>query len=156
MVGVALRDAGRDGADAHLGHELHRHLRARVRAAEVVDELLEVLDRVDVVVRRRRDQADARRREADLRDVLVDLVAGQLAALAGLRALRHLDLQLVGVRQVVDVHAEAARRDLLDRGAARVAVGVAHEADGILAALAGVRLASDPVHGDREGLVRLS
>ena len=100
----------------------------RVRAAQVVDQLLQILDRVDVVVRRRRDQADARRREADLRDVRVDLVAGQLAALAGLRALRHLDLELVGVRQVVDVHAEAARGDLLDRRAARVAVRVAHVA----------------------------
>ena len=74
---------------------------ARVRAAQVVDQLLEVLDRVDVVVRRRRDQADARRRVAQPGDVVVDLVAGQLAALAGLRALRHLDLQLVGVDEVV-------------------------------------------------------
>jgi hypothetical protein len=38
------------------------------------------------------------RRGADLADVAVDLVAGQLAALAGLGALRHLDLDLVGVR----------------------------------------------------------
>ena len=100
-------------------------IRARgLRAAQVVDQLLEVLDRVDVVVRRRRDQADARRREADRADVLVDLVAGQLAALAGLGALGHLDLQLVGVDEVVDVHAEAAGGDLLDRRAARVAVRV--------------------------------
>ena len=87
-------------------------------AAQVVDELLEVLDRVDVVVRRRRDQADARRGVADPGDVLVDLVAGQLAALARLGALGHLDLQLVGVDQVVDRHAEAAGGDLLDRRAA--------------------------------------
>ena len=50
---------------------------------------------------------------------VVDLVAGQLAALAGLGALRHLDLQLVGVDQVVAGDAEAARRDLLDRAAAQ-------------------------------------
>src|SRR3712207_8882686 len=55
------------------------------------------------------------RSEPDLADVAVDLVAGQLAALAWLRALGHLDLQLVGVREVVDVHAEAAGGDLLDR-----------------------------------------
>ena len=47
----------------------------RVRAAQVVDELLEVLDRVDVVVRRRRDQLDAGRRVAQPADVGVDLVA---------------------------------------------------------------------------------
>ena len=107
-----------------LGDELDRHRRLRVRAAQVVDQLLEVLDRVDVVVRRRGDQADAGRRVADPADVGVDLVAGQLAALAGLGALGHLDLQLVGVDEVVDRHAEAPRGDLLDRRAAQVAVGV--------------------------------
>ena len=122
VIGVRLRDPGGDGADAHLGHELDRDARLRVGAAEVVDQLLQVLDRVDVVVRRRRDEADARRRQPHARDVAVDLVPGQLAALAGLRALRHLDLELVGVRQVVDRDAEAARRDLLDRRAAQVAV----------------------------------
>ena len=132
-----------------------RDLRLRVRAAQVVDQLLEVLDRVDVVVRRRRDQADARGRVADRADVLVDLVAGQLAALAGLGALGHLDLQLVGVDQVVDRHAEAARGHLLDRRAAQVAVGVALEAARVLAALARVRAPAEAVHGDREVLVGL-
>ena len=65
------------------------------------------------------------RRVPRLRDPRVHLVAGQLAALAGLRALRHLDLQVVGVHEVLARHAEAARRDLLDRAAPRVAVGVA-------------------------------
>ena len=155
-VGVGLGDARRDGADADLGHELDRHLRLRVAAAQVVDQLLEVLDRVDVVVRRRRDQPHARRRVADRADVLVDLVAGQLPALAGLRALRHLDLELVGVDQVVDRHPEAARGDLLDRRAAAVAVGVGGEAHGVLPALARVRAPAEAVHRDRERLVRLA
>ena len=100
--------------------QLHADPRRRVRAAQVVDQLLEVLDRVDVVVRRRRDQLDAGRRVPQPADVGVDLVARQLAALAGLGALRDLDLQLVGVDQVVDRHAEAGGRDLLDRGAPAV------------------------------------
>ncbi len=103
------------------------------------------------MVRRGRDQPHARGRQADARDVLVDLVPGELPALAGLRALGHLDLQLVRVREVVDRDSEAARRDLLDRRAPRVPV-----ADGILAALAGVRAAADPVHRDRQRLVRLA
>src|SRR6185503_6949418 len=45
--------------------------------------------------------------------------------------------------------------DLLDRAAAEVAVGIARVARGVLAALAGVRLAADPVHGDGQRLVRL-
>ena len=82
----------------------------------------QVLDRVDVVVRRRRDQAHARRRVAHLRDPRIDLVPGQLAAFAGLGALRHLDLQLLGVDQVVAGDAEAARGHLLDGAVLRVAV----------------------------------
>ena len=90
----------------------------------------QVLDRVDVVVRRRRDQADARRRVPGLRDPRVHLVPGQLAALARLGALRHLDLQVVGVDQVLAGHAEAAAGHLLDRGAAQVAVGVGTKRSG--------------------------
>ncbi len=82
-------------------------------------------------------------------------MAGQLAAFAGLRALGHLDLQLVGVDQVLARHAEAARRHLLDRAAAAVAVLVRREAPAVLAALAGVALAADAVHRDRQRLVRL-
>ena len=89
----------------------------RVGVLEVVDQLGEVLDGVDVVVRRRRDEADARRRVPGRGDPRVDLVAGQLAALAGLGPLGHLDLDVVGVDQVLARHAEAARGDLLDRAA---------------------------------------
>ena len=98
-----------------------------------------------------RDQADARRGVPGLGDPRVDLVAGQLAALAGLGALGHLDLQVVGVDQVLAGHAEPAGGDLLDRGCARRVV----EPVGVLAALAGVGLGAEPVHRDREGLVRL-
>src|SRR6185437_14281026 len=99
---------------------------------------------------------DARGRVADPADVAVDLVAGQLAALAGLRALGHLDLELVGVDEVVDRHAEAARGDLLDRRAPPVAAVLRlREPPRVLPALAGVRLAAEAVHRDRERLVRL-
>jgi len=51
---------------------------------QVVDQLLDVLDRVDVVMRRRRDEGHAGSRVADTGDLRVHLVARQLAALAGL------------------------------------------------------------------------
>ena len=81
----------------------------------------------------------------------VDLAAGQLAALTGLGALRHLDLDVVGVGEVERGDAEAARGHLLDR---RAALGV-HEAVDVLAALARVGAGLEAVHRDRERLVRL-
>ena len=109
VIGLRLGDARGDGADADFGHELDRDRRLRIGVLQVVDELRQVLDRVDVVMRRRRDQAHAGHRVAQLGDVLGHLVAGQLPAFAGLRALRHLDLELVRRRQVLRGDAEARR-----------------------------------------------
>ena len=182
VVGLRLGDAGGDRADADLGDQLDTDARALVGVLQVVDQLRQVLDRIDVVVRRRRDQADSRHRVAQAADVLAHLAARQLAALARLGALRHLDLQLVGRDQVLGRDAEAARRDLLDLRAQRVArlervvdddVALADDvaevralgdvlaahlgaiARRVLAALAGVRLAADPVHRHGERRVRL-
>lgn len=66
---------------------------------------------------------------------------GELAALSGLGPLRHLDLDLVRVGQVVGGHAEPPGGHLLDGRAA-----VVREATGVLAALPGVGPAADLVH----------
>ena len=123
VIGVRLGDAGGNGADAHFRNELHRHLAGRVHVLEIEDELGQILDRIDVVMRRRRDEADARRRVAHPGDGGIDLVAGQLAAFAGLGALRHLDLHHVGIDEIFGGHAEAAGGHLLDRRAHGIAVG---------------------------------
>ena len=93
-VRVRLGHAGGDRADADFGHQLHADARVAVGVLQVVDQLRQVLDRIDVVMRRRRDQPDAGRRVPRLGDPRIHLRAGQLAAFAGLGALRHLDLQL--------------------------------------------------------------
>src|SRR5690606_17618109 len=98
----------------------------------------------------RGDEADARGRVARLGDDPIDLVAGQLAAFAGLCTLGHLDLDLIGIDQIFGGDAEAAGRDLLDGRTERVlrTIGQGLVAIGLFAAFAGVRLAADPVHGD--------
>src|ERR1700679_4123681 len=101
-------------------------------------------------MRRRRDEADAGDGVADARDLVVNFVAGKLAAFAGLCALGHFDLQLGGIDEVVGGDAEAAAGDLLDGGAARIAVGVWLEAGFVFAAFAGVGHAPEAVHGDGE------
>src|SRR5581483_3687257 len=140
---MRFRYAGRDGPDADFGNQLDRNPRLGIDILQIVDELGQVLDRVNVVVRRRRNQADAGNRVAHARDDLVHFVPGKLASLARLGALRDLDLQIVGIDQIVRRNAEASRGDLLDGAAPPVAVWVAFEAFLVLAAFAGIRAPAD-------------
>ena len=114
VIRPRLGDAGRDGADAGLRHQLHPDARAGVDRLQVVDELRQILDRIDVVVGRGRDELHPRLRMAQARDEARHLDAGKLPSFAGLGALRDLDLQLVGSFQVGGGHAEPRRGDLLD------------------------------------------
>src|SRR5258706_985012 len=155
VVRLRLGHARGDRAHADFAHQLHGNARSGIHILQVVDELRKVLDRIDIVVGGRRDEAYARNGVANARDVLRDLVAGKLAALARLGALRHLDLQVVRIHQVLGRDAEAARGDLLDRRAHGIAVGERLVADGILAALAGVGFTADAIHRDRHRRVRL-
>src|SRR4029077_6188468 len=95
VIGPRLGDPGGDGADAGLGDELDSDARPRVDGLEVVDELRQVLYRIDVVVRRRRDELHPRLRVPQARDEARDLEPGKLAAFARLGSLCDLDLQLI-------------------------------------------------------------
>ena len=152
VVGPGLGHAGRDRADAGDGDELDADLRPRVDLAQVVDELGEVLDRVDVVVRRRRDQRQAGDGVAHAGDEVGHLVAGELAALAGLGALGHLDLELFGHREVARGDAEAAGGDLLDLAVADIVGPVGSYQSGSSPPSPELRARADPVHADRERL----
>ena len=123
LVGVSLGDACGDRAHAHLGHQLHGDFGFGVGALQIVDQLGQILDGVDIVVGRRRDERYAGCRVPQPRDLFGDLVARELASLARLGPLGHLDLQHPRVGQVLDRHAEAGAGHLLDSAVERVAVG---------------------------------
>ena len=113
VVGVGFGHAGGDRANPALGHQLDPHLGPRVRRLQVVDQLGQVLDAVDVVVGRGRDQGDAGDGVTQAGDHGRHLVRRELPALAGLGALGDLDLQLLGVLQVLRRDPEARGRHLL-------------------------------------------
>jgi len=99
VVGVRLGDAGRDRPDAGRGDELDSDAGRRVDRPQGRDQLGQVLDGVDVVVRRRADVGHAHLATTERGDERGRLLARKLAALAGLRALGHLDLELLGPRE---------------------------------------------------------
>ena len=112
-----------------------------IGALQVVDQLGQVFDGIDVVVRRRRNQRHAGRGVPQPGDLLGHLVGRQLPALARLGPLGHLDLQDLGVGQVLDGHAEPGAGHLLDAAVERVAVGQRLVAARVFAAFARVRVA---------------
>lgn len=74
---------------------------------QVMDQLRQVFDRVDVVMRRRADQGDARLGSSQLGDVTVDLSPRQLSPFTRLGPLRHLDLQLLGGGEIPCRHSKS-------------------------------------------------
>ncbi len=88
-------------------------------------------------------------------DVRGHLLARQLAALARLRALGDLDLDLLGPREVLGRNAEARRGDLLDLRVVPLAARHRLVPGRVLAALARVGRAARAPHADRDRLVGL-
>ena len=155
VVGIGLGDACGDGAHAAAGDQLDADGGARVDALQIPDELGQIFDGVDVVVRRRRDELHAGLRVAQARNEFRDLVAGKLAAFAGLGALGDLDFELFGVNQVFRGNAEARAGDLLDLVVQQRRRAVDRRIHGrIFAAFAGVGARAEQVHGLGNGLVR--
>jgi len=115
-IGAALGHTGGNRANADFRDQLDVDPGVFVGVLEVVDQFSEVFDRIDVVMWRRRDQADTRSGVARSCNPGVDLLARQLATFAGLGTLGHFDLDFAGVDQVFTCHAETAGSDLLDRG----------------------------------------
>src|SRR5690606_15376499 len=111
-VSARLRHTGSNRADARLCDKLHANARDRVDLLQIVDELGEIFDRVDVVMRRRADERNARRCMAQARDEFGDLEAWQLAAFARLGALRDLDFDFTALVQVLRRDTETAGGDL--------------------------------------------
>src|SRR4029079_4299360 len=136
-------------------YQLHPDPGGRVDRAEIGNQLGEILDRVDVVVRRRADVAHPGLAATKRRDPGRRLPRGELAAFAGLAALGDLDLQLLAAGQVRGGDPEPGGRDLLDSGVVTLAVGTRDVPAGVLAALPRVRRAAGPLDADGQRLVRL-
>mmetsp|Transcript_19838 Transcript_19838/g.56997 ORF Transcript_19838/g.56997 Transcript_19838/m.56997 type:complete len:273 (-) Transcript_19838:1597-2415(-) len=116
-----------------------------------MNELSKILDGVNVVMRRRRDQTDTGCGVTVVGNILGNLEARKLAALAGLGTLGHLDLDLVTVGKVVGSDSETSRGNLLDTGSA-----VIKETFRILSSLSGVGSTSQTIHRNGQRFVGLS
>merc|ERR1719460_2588778 len=171
-VRAGLRDTTSDRTNTDDTDELDRNPSLGVDCFQVEDQLREIFDGVDVMVRRRRDECHALRSGTDRSDVAIDLLARQLPALARLGTLRDLDLDLRGGRQIRSSNPKPARSHLSDLRLrdvtahnrftskmlpGRVAI-LAHVVIAylIFTALSTVGRGTEAVHGHGQRLVRLS
>ena len=65
-IRMGFSDAGGDGADADFSHKFDADASVMVCVFEVVDQLGQILDGINIVVRRRRYQSHSRCRKSDL------------------------------------------------------------------------------------------
>src|SRR5438270_6465175 len=152
-IGVCLGHSRCDGSHADFRDKFYRDAGLRINILEVIDQLREIFDGIDIVMRRRRDEAHAWNGMADAGNNAVDLVSWKLAALAWFGALRHFNLQLVGVHEIVCGYTETGRGYLLHGAAAKITVGIGIEASLVFSAFAGIGFAADAVHGDSQRLM---
>ena len=61
-IGMGFGHPGCNRADAHFCYEFYGDAGLRVDVLQIVDQLRQILDRVDIVMWRRRDQPDSRSR----------------------------------------------------------------------------------------------
>src|SRR5258705_7948779 len=115
---MRLGHARRDSADTDGADQLDVDSGVRVGVLQVVDELREIFDRIDVVMRRRAYEPHAGCGVPGLGDVRIHLETRKLSALTGFGALSHLDLDVGGGHQVVAGDTEAAGGDLFHGAAA--------------------------------------
>ena len=102
-----------------------------------------------------RDKRDSGNGVTSLGNHFVNLETGELTALARLCTLSNLNLDFVGIHEILGSDTEAARSHLLDSTASRLTVGARLETLGIFATFTGVALCSDAVHGNSKSLVSL-
>ena len=149
-VRAAARNAAGDRRDVVHGGDLDDdRLFVRRRLFQGEDELTQIFDGIDIVVRRGRDGVHALGDHTGDGDLVRDLFPGKMPADAGLCALPHLDLDRGVVLQILREHAESARCDLHDRILA-VLIEIA-----VQTAFARVVEDAKLLRGAREALVRV-
>ena len=154
-LGFCLCNAGCDSSDACFRNEFYADAGVFIGVFQIENKLGQVLDRINIMMRRRRDQADTGRRIPGFCDPWIDLVSRKLSALARLSSLGDLYLKLLGVDQVMTRYAESPGCNLFYFADLVVAICQLFITLGILAALACIAPAADTIHGYRKRFVGL-
>ena len=152
---ASLGNTGSDCSDTGLRYQLYRDSGLLVGILQIIDQLCQVLNGVDIVVRRRRNQCHTGCGMSGLGNPRIHFLCRKMTALARLCALCHLDLDFLGGSQILGGNTEPSGSHLLDGRALIHSTAGSDNAFQIFTALTAVGLTADAVHGDCHALVCL-
>ena len=122
---------------------------------QIIDQLRQILNGINVVMRGRRDQGHTGCGVSGLGDPGIYLSSGQMSALAGFCSLCHLDLNLLCTYQVTAGNTKTSTGYLLDCGTTVQSVRSDGQTIQVLTAFTGIALTVQMIHGDGHGLMSL-
>ncbi len=146
--GAGFRHAAGNGPDTVFRYQFYGDPGLPVGVFQVVNQLGQILDGVNVVMGRGRDEGHTRCGIPGFGDPGIHFFARKVTAFAGLGSLRHFDLDLLCRHQVFTRHAKAAGCHLLDGGIALRTIPFRH-----FTAFTGVGFTAQTVHRNGHALV---
>ena len=155
QVGFSLSHTCSNGSYPTLGNQLHTDLCFRIYILQVEDKLSQVLDRVNIVMRRRRNKRDSRNRMTCLRNNLVHLITRQLTTLTRLCTLCNLNLNFFGIHQIFSGHTKTTWSNLLGLATERDTVIGFAKAFIVFATFTRITTCTQFIHSKRQSLVCL-
>ena len=140
---ASLGNTGSDCSDTGLRYQLYRDSGLLVGILQIIDQLCQVLNGVDIVVRRRRNQCHTGCGMSCLGNPRIHFLCRKMTALARLCALCHLDLDFLGGSQILGGNTEPSGSHLLDGRALIHSTAGSDNAFQIFTALTAVGLTAD-------------
>ena len=154
-LGSRLGYTGCDRSHTGFGYQFYRDSCLGVGIFQIIDQLRQILNGINVVMRGRRDQGHTGCGVSGLGDPGIYLSSGQMSALTGFCSLCHLDLNLLCTYQVTAGNTKTSTGYLLDCGTTVQSVRSDGQTIQVLTAFTGIALAVQMIHGDGHGLMSL-
>ena len=138
QVGLSLYHTSSNSTNTTLCHQFHRNSCIRINILQIEDELFQILDRIDIVMRRRWNQRNTWYWVTGLSNNLVNLISWQLSTFTRLCTLSNLNLYLLGINKIFCSNTEATTCHLFGLTAQRYSVNGSVEAFFVLTTFTGI------------------
>ena len=111
-------NTGCDSTNTCFGYQFNGDSCIHIRVFQVINQLCKVLDGINIMMWRWRDQTDSRCRMTGLGNPWIYLSSRQMSAFSWFCSLCHLNLDLLCTYQISGSYTESSGSDLLDCGTA--------------------------------------